>query len=137
MREEIDVAHTHTHGRYDIMVTNNISLPGKEDFIIERNDVSSGSHSVLLSSRIGLPQEQQAKKTQNYLPYRSAAIQRVNNSFQTASLFIKKQTSIRVPHPGRFYVQEKNSMNKQNNLQEYSLYRGANHQPANKVNPIN
>jgi ADP-ribose pyrophosphatase len=118
------------------MVTNIFSLPGKEDFTIKRNDVSSSSHSVLPSNHIGLLRQHQAKKIQNYVQFRSAATQRVNNFFQTAFIFIKKQTNIRVPHPGRFYVQEKSNMNNQTNTQEYCRYRHANYQTSNKPNVL-
>lgn len=132
-RKEIYV----TNGRYDIMVTNIFSLPGKEDFTIKRTDVSSSSRSVLLSNNIGLSRQHQVKKTQNYVQFRSATTQRVNDFFQTAFLFIKKQTNIRVPHPGRFYVQAKSKMNNQTNTQEYFRYRSAHSQTSTKVKTIN
>ncbi len=131
-RKETDVI----NARYDIMVTNIFSLPGKEDFTIKRNDVCRSSRSVLLSNHVGLPRQHQEKKTQNYLQHRSASTLRVNNFFQTAFLFIKKQTNIQVPHPGRFYVQEKDKMNNQTNRQEYCRYRSANHHTSHKVNKI-
>jgi hypothetical protein len=66
------------------------SPPGKDYFTIKRNNVSNSSHSVLPLNHIGLLRQHQAKKIQNYLQFRCAATQRVNNFFSNCFSIYQK-----------------------------------------------
>jgi hypothetical protein len=117
-----------------MVTTISSSLSGGGNFTIIRNDVSSNSHSFSLSKNVCRQRQHQPEKIQNYFPFRCATYQRVNNFFDTSSLFIKKQTNILAPNPGRFYLQQKTDMKNQTNIQEYCRYRDAQHHSSTKVN---
>lgn len=122
---------TNRHGE---MVTKNFSSPGKEDFIVEKNHLAnSNARSTLPSNTTHLPSRSQLEKTQNYSSFRCASYQRVNNFFQTASVFTKKQSHHQIFYPGKFYIQQRTNMNNQTNIQEYRRYRDAQHCGPAKV----
>jgi hypothetical protein len=110
------------------------SLPGNQNFTTIKNDASN-SHFLLPTSNVCRPirRREQAKRIQNYSRSRCADFQRVNYFFDRPFLFIKKQTNILAPHPGRFYLQTRTDMNTESNVQEYCRYRDANHQMSMKV----
>ncbi|CAF3346898.1 unnamed protein product [Rotaria sp. Silwood2] len=100
------------------------SLRENENLTVEKND-SNSLHYYSPYNNVYISCDRQLKKIQNYFPYRSATSQRINDSDQTAFLFIKKQKKILNLHPGRFYVQQKTNMNGESRVQEYCRYRDA------------
>jgi len=108
------------------------SSPGNNNFTIIRSNANN-SYIFLPTSNVCVPTCQQPEKLQNYSRFRCGTYQRVNNFFYTPFLFIKKQTNILAPHPGRFYDQYKSNMTNEPNVQQYSRYRDSQYQTSLKV----
>jgi hypothetical protein len=103
-----------------------------QNFILVGNNASN-SYIFSPTNNICVPSYQQPEKIQNYFQFRCATYQRVNKFFHTPFLFIKKQTNILAPHPGRFYFQQKTNMTNESNTQEYCRYRDAQYQTSTRV----